>query len=311
MDARAGPEVREIAGEVALVAVLTGATAWLSVRFEWMESLFAWTRTRERFQVDELVPVLLTLAMGLVWIAVRRYRHARSEADARRRLADRFVRLQEDERKSLARELHDEMGQYLNAIKLDAVSLRDADPGMSPATRESARAIVRSVDHVQSSVAALIRRLRPVGLDELGLAAAIEHCVEGWRARLPATRFELALDPDIDSLDEARSLAIYRVVQEALTNCARHAQAGRVAVALSCRGPADDAAGRVALEVRDDGAGAPPSSNAARLKAGLGLAGMRERMAALGGTLEACAIPGGGFLVQACLPRCAPEASRP
>src|SRR3977135_2518193 len=115
-----------------------------------MEPLYSWPRAREQFQLDELIPVLLVLAAGLVWFAARRYRQgaraaqappARAAAAARaaarrgaqaelaqaltaqRRLAQQVVRLQEDERKSLARELHDETGQYLNAIKLDAVTV--------------------------------------------------------------------------------------------------------------------------------------------------------------------------------------------
>jgi signal transduction histidine kinase len=199
--------------DLAAVATLTIGTAWLSARFEWMETLYIWTRAREQFQLDELIPVLLVLAAGLVWFAARRYRQARRAADARRaaqaelaqalaaqrRLAQQVVRLQEDERKSLARELHDETGQYLNAIKLDAVTVRDAGGDVPDAVRESARAIVRGVDHVQASVSSLIRQLRPVGLDELGLAAAVEHCVNGWRARLAATRFEVSIDPGIDA----------------------------------------------------------------------------------------------------------------
>jgi len=303
--------------DLAAVAILTIVTAWLSVRFEWMETLFAWTRPSEQFQLDELVPVLLMLAGGLVWFAGRRYRQARREVDARcaaqaglaqalaaqRRLARQVLRLQEDERKRLARELHDETGQYLNAIKLDAVTLRDARGDLPEAVRERAQAIVSGIDHVQASVSSLIRQLRPVGLDELGLAAAVEHCIDGWRARLAATRFEVSIDPGIDALDESHSLAIYRLVQEALTNCARHAHASRVDILLAC-GPSHEAPhGDVLLEVRDNGVGAGANPSECASTGGLGLAGMRERIAALGGSLQAQGEPGRGFRLTARVPR--------
>jgi signal transduction histidine kinase len=302
--------------DLAAVATLTIGTAWLSARFEWMETLYIWTRAREQFQLDELIPVLLVLAAGLVWFAARRYRQARRAADARRaaqaelaqalaaqcRLAQQVVRLQEDERKSLARELHDETGQYLNAIKLDAVTVRDAGGDVPDAVRERARAIVRGVDHVQASVSSLIRQLRPVGLDELGLAAAVEHCVNGWRARLAATRFEVSIDPGIDALDEACSLAIYRLVQEAMTNCARHAHASCVDIRLACAPSPDASPGEVSLEIRDNGVGSAPAPPQGAPTGGLGLAGMRERIAALGGCLQVQSEPG-GFRLSARIPR--------
>jgi two-component system sensor histidine kinase UhpB len=147
------------------------------------------------------------LAVGLAWFAARRYGEAGRELRRRkiaesqlaaalvdnRRLAQEYVRLQEAEQKRLARELHDELGQYLNVIKLDAVAIRDGRLADSAGLRERAEAIVANGNHVHTALTSLIRQLRPVGLDELGLEAALEHCVDTWRPRLPGVQLSLEL----------------------------------------------------------------------------------------------------------------------
>jgi two-component system, NarL family, sensor histidine kinase UhpB len=101
-----------------------------------------------------------------------------------RLLAQENSRIQEMERKHPARELHDELGQYLNAIKLDSVSIRESGVD-AEFSSNAAHAIIRAVDRVHGVISDMIGRLRPVGLDELGLVAAIEHCVDHWRQHLP------------------------------------------------------------------------------------------------------------------------------
>jgi len=293
-------------GLVVAVALVCG---WAAAHVELMEWLFALTRRWERFQVDELAVVLVTLALGMTWFALRRYRDARAEmrrrneAQARlaeslaeqRRLAQRYLLLQEAERKALARELHDELGQYLNAIKIDAVALRDAAPGET--TRQSgATSIIANADHVYRTVGGLVRRLRPVGLDELGLAAALEHIVDGARSRSPDTRFTLSITGNLEHLGEASDLTLYRLVQEGLTNCIKHAAASEVKIELVRD---DDRAGdRITLAVTDDGKGADWTQH----HDGLGLVGMRERVESLGGTLEVTTAPGRGFRFVAAFP---------
>lgn len=292
-----------------MVLAAAAACWWLASHLELIEWLFANTRRWEHFQVDELAIVLLVVAIGMMWFALRRYGEARrevamrNEAQARlteslaeqRRLAQRYVLLQEAERKALARELHDELGQYLNAIKIDAVALRDDAPP-SETRRAGAAAIIGNADHVYRTVGGLIRRLRPVGLDELGLAAALEHIVDGARARTPATRFALAIDGDIERLGETCDLTIYRLVQEGLTNCAKHASASEVDIrVVRGRDPRGDC---ITLTMTDNGAGA----NWAQHQDGLGLVGMRERVEALGGTLHITTAPGYGFRFVAAFP---------
>ena len=303
--------------DAAAVLLVTAVAAALSGWLDLSEALRGWTARWERLQLDELPGVLLVLALGLAWFAVRRYREAGRELRRRcaaeesaatalaenRRLAQRYVKLQELERKTLAQELHDELGQYLNVIKLDAVGMRDAKVVRGEEVLKRAEAIIENCNHIHRELAALIRQLRPVGLDELGLGAALEHCAEAWRPRLPGTELHLEVQGDLAQLSEAGSLTVYRLVQEALTNIAKHAAARRVEIALASAVAVGRASGSVQVTISDDGRGVDLS----RGTSGLGLIGMRERVAALGGTLEVTSSPGAGFQVRACLP-CLPLA---
>jgi len=306
----------DVLRDLVLVAVGTVICWWLATHFEWTEKIFAWTRRSESFQLDELAFVLLSLAIGMAWFAARRWHATQRELNARlaihakleqtldeqRRLARQFVDQQERERKRLSQELHDELGQFVNAIKIDAVSIRTALANVAlvgeTGALERARAIIANADFVHQSIARLLRELRPVGLDELGLTAAIEHCANLWRSRLEPTRLSLTIDEHVDGLDEARTLALYRTVQEALTNCARHARATRIDVRVEWyEGDSADLRGAV-VRIEDDGVGADLNA----VPTGLGLIGMRERVTALGGSLYVESAPQSGFRLVARLP---------
>lgn len=289
---------------VALALLLAGP---LFAYLELNESLFALTRRWEAFQIDELPAILLVLATCLAWFSWRRYREARAELQHRhvaeerlaallqenRRLAQEYLQGQERERKYLARELHDELGQYLNAIKTDAVALQKIADG-PPALLRSAVAINRHVDYLYQVVRNLIRELRPVALDELGLKAALEHYLDQCRQRMPQAQFSVSLQGDLDSLDESTSLVIYRLMQEGITNIARHAQAEHVVVSITRRGRLDS----ITVSISDDGRGADMSG----MPSGLGLIGMRERVEMLGGDWSVKTQPGKGFNIVACIP---------
>jgi signal transduction histidine kinase len=297
---------------MAAVVLVTAVMVAVSVRFDLSEALRRWTAPWERFQLDELPAVLVVLAAGLAWFAARRYRdagrelHRRKLAEAQletaladnRRLSQQYVELQEAERKNLARELHDELGQYLNVIKLDAVGIRDGRSGQGGLPHEGAEAIVANCDHIHTALAALIRQLRPVGLDDLGLSAALEHCVDTWRARLPQTHVRLDLSGDLDELDEALTLTVYRVVQEGLNNVAKHSSARHVRLSVARAKAEFDDVDSIAITISDDGVGAITSATST----GLGLVGMRERVAALLGRLEVTTERGKGFQLSAEIP---------
>ena len=276
--------------DAAVVIAATLLAALVCARFDVGETVARWTRPYERLQLDELPMILLVMAIGLIWFSSRRYFEAkrqlelRQAADAKlaetltenQRLALKYVDMQEHERKTLARDLHDELGQYVNAIKLDAVSIREA-AGDRPTIRDTARAVIANVDRVYEVLRGLIRQLRPVGLDDLGLVAALENCVTEWRSRLPAAQIEMICGPELDALAESRALVLFRLVQEALNNVARHSSATHVTIqiGLSSSAPGID------ISIVDNGRGADLRVP----KSGLGLIGMRERVAALGGSI--------------------------
>src|SRR5690606_33857137 len=123
-------------------------------------------------------------------------------------------------------------------------------PGSAAAER-----IAGNADRVYAAAGDLVRRLRPTALDELGLRAALEACADRWRLSHPQLSVQLSMNGQLDALGEARSLALYRIVQEGLTNCVRHAEARHFYIDLTRdAGPA----GGVVLEMRDDGRGLPP-----------------------------------------------------
>jgi two-component system, NarL family, sensor histidine kinase UhpB len=302
--------VSTVRRDLAVVVLVTVIAAFVAVRFEVSEALFSWTRSREKFQVDELPGVLLVFAACLVWFSARRFAVARQQIvraheldrqlagalSENRRLAQQYVQVQESERRALARDLHDELGQYLNAIKLDAVELRERLRG-DTASMQTVAGMITNIDLVQRTVIGLIRQLRPAGLDEFGLAGALEQCVNEWRRRLPNAVVDLAIDAGLDDLDEEHRLTVYRLVQEALTNVARHSHASRVQISVGTEGQAASAGRSVVARIADNGRG----SGATPATSGLGLVGMRERVESLGGTLE-LSHPQAGFVVLARIP---------
>lgn len=295
-----------------VVVVTVTVISWvLCGLFNVTEMLRHLTAPYERYQLDELPTVLLVLGLGLTWFALRRYGEARREIRRRRsaetrlaaaladnrRLAQQYVELQEAERKAIARELHDELGQYLNVIKLDAVGIRD-ERRADPTARQRANTIVENCNHIHGALATLIRELRPAGLDELGLAAALEHCVQTWQTRLPEVGLRLSLAGDLTALPESLAVTAYRLVQEALTNAAKYAAARRVDVHLNRTGGPGQADDTVMVAVKDDGVGCASTHPTQ----GLGLIGMRERVKALAGEFRVTSAPGEGFQVSARIP---------
>ena len=283
-----GPSVWRDLGIAAAAAAVGGAFA---VHFELHEVLYAWSRRWESLQLDELPFVLFTFAVTLTILNATRLLQLRRLLRENRSLAHKALEAQEAERKHLARELHDELGQYLNAIKLDSQAIPDEHPAEPVAG--AARRIAANADHVYAVVGNMIRRLRPVALDELGLTAALEACVDRWRALKPALNIRLTIDGNLQELGETTNLALYRIVQEALTNCVRHSGASWASVQLRRL----DAG--VSLLIEDDGRGMPPGPDDG---AGHGLAGIRERVDLLGGTCAVLSGPEGGVTVSVLLP---------
>lgn len=218
-----------------------------------------------------------------------------------RRLHQQLLNLQEEERADLARDLHDEIGPFLFAVNMHAATIQQlsAEERASEIAAQVA-AIHEAVGHMQKHVKAILGQLRPLPATAIGLAPAIEGLVTFWRYRHRDIAFVADLAVPDGMLDETSSETIYRVVQESLTNALRHGRPSRITVTLG--GEAD---GTVQVRVADDGAG--PAQPAGE---GFGLAGMRERVAALGGTLTV-AQGRDGWTVTARLPRAATDDALP
>lgn len=220
-------------------------------------------------------------------------RRERAEAD-RRDLQQRLTTAQEDERRRIARELHDQMGQHLAAIGLGLKVVEDELPDPSPA-RDRLHGLRLLTDRIGREVHHLALELRPTALDDLGLQAALANYAEGWSERSGVEADFQAAGLDVVRLPAPVETALYRVVQEALTNVLKHAAAKRVSVVLQ------RTAGQVTAVVEDDGRGFDPDADTPA-DYRLGVLGMRERATLVGGTLEVESAPGRGTTVIARIP---------
>lgn len=212
------------------------------------------------------------------------------------RLSAELMQAQEAERKRISEELHDELGQALTAIRINLAALeKELGPGLAPQPRARLAEAGELVDAVLEQVRELSHALRPAMLDELGLLPTLRWSVSRFGERLGLeARFEAA---DLDERPAAEcETVLYRVVQEALANIARHARARHVRVRLARQGE------RITAWVEDDGVGFDPQRPAAGDAPALGLVGMRERVTRLGGTLTLNSAPGRGTRLTVELP---------
>jgi len=202
-----------------------------------------------------------------------------------RELSARVLEAREDEKARIARELHDELGQLLTALKMDLSWLRErvVEGEAAPRLEEMGRLL----DQTVSSTRRISADLRPLMLDDLGLADAASWLVDDFGKRYGiASRIDIAADGGLEHLSKNISTTVYRAIQESLTNIARHSGAKNAWVMLA----ADD--GSLEVEVEDDGRGIAPEDLAKARS--LGLKGMRERIAFIGGSFEVARAPRGG-----------------
>lgn len=212
-----------------------------------------------------------------------------------RRLTRRLFNVQELERRNLSRELHDELGQWLTAIQADAQTIHcvsGKQPDACASCQESAQAIINSAGQIHQMVRRMLRRLRPVVLDQLGLADSLEEMVSQWRSHHPDIYCELTLEGALNDLHEVANITLYRTIQSALTNISSHAGASEVYVNLR-REP-----DHILLSVADNGQG----MNTQLPSLGLGLLGMRERAIAAEGEFSFTSKPGQGLRIDVKLP---------
>ncbi len=240
--------------------------------------------------------------MVITDVSERAREHRELERSRRtlRSLSANMVQARENERQRIARELHDELGQRLTALKMELSSLGGGAAGSAPAGR--IEAMLEMVDDTVATVRRIATELRPLMLDDLGLNAAIDWLANGWARRM-GVKMTLHLGATDPAIDDAASIALYRVVQEALTNIARHARATEVCIEVQ------EGAGELRLTVLDNGIGFDPAS---MFREGShGLLGIRERALMLGGELEVGNSPRGGGRVTVRLPLLAAPVADP
>jgi signal transduction histidine kinase len=254
----------------------------------------------ERLQLGLSAMIAITLLGGAALAGLTIFHILRLEGEVQRRLEEsvhsqaslqdlsaKLVRAQEEERRKLSRELHDEIGQSFSAVLMEAENLLDLEP--APEVHQHIEAIRTVAEKGMNEIRNMALLLRPSMLDDFGLVPALD-----WQARETAKRTGMRVQVAsevADELPEEHKTCIYRVVQEALNNCARHAQASAVQVAVRSE-PSE-----IFLSVQDDGSG----FDTARVR-GMGLLGMEERVRHLGGTFEIDSKPGLGTRLEIKLP---------
>jgi signal transduction histidine kinase len=236
-----------------------------------------------------LATLTVTYTLRLEKSAEERYHESMQAQRELKELSKRLVDAQEQERRAISRELHDEVGQSLSALLVDVENLA-AKPGEDGVFRQGLKNIKMLAENCVNEARNMALLLRPSMLDDLGLIAALE-----WQAREVSKRTGMLIDiveKDVsDALPEEYKTCVYRIVQEALNNCSRHAYAKNVRVIVRQEPE------RLSLTIQDDGKGFDPS----RVR-GLGLVGMNERVSQLGGVMKVDSNQGRGTCLRVDLP---------
>lgn len=220
---------------------------------------------------------------------------AERRLEENRQLTHLIQRHIEEERRSLARELHDELGQYVTAVKTFAVAIGNKARDKMPDIEANAQTIVAAANHIYDGMHNIIRQLRPGALDNLGLQETLRDAVAEWQGQHPDLRFSLEFAGDLERLGESLDINFYRIVQEAVTNAVRHAQATQVDITLA---RLED--GELSLTVKDNGTGMN-LCNVDQTRH-FGLLGMRERVQALRGQFQVDSQVGQGTCIRVTVP---------
>jgi hypothetical protein len=200
----------------------------------------------------------------------------------------------EDERRSLARELHDELGQYVSAVKIFAQNIINRSKGKDKNIEESALSVTSAANQIYDGMHSIIRQLRPGSLDNLGLAETLKDMVSGWRSQHSAINIDLFVGESLGHLGEAISINVYRIIQEAMNNCLKHAEAKNISISL------DNKKKQLALVFKDDGVGFDTTLLAKTKQ--FGLIGMQERVKSLNGIFSIKSTPNKGTLINITIP---------
>lgn len=258
------------------------------------ETLANWFAQYEEIQLDEIPFLLLLMALGMAWFSRRRMVelnkeiHLRVSAEEKimqllvqnKALTRHVLKIQEAERLHLARDLHDDIGQYLLAIRLDASALNLSTKDKNPQTSTAfyAKRILSNAAHIQEMTRTLMRRLRPAPTSSQDCTTAISILIKEWHEQHPQIHLDINVESCSSLFTEQINITIYRFIQEALTNISKHADAKNVSIAL--KSITHDGEQQLCIEIIDDGVG----FNAGETSYGMGMIGMRERIDAVNGT---------------------------
>jgi two-component system, NarL family, sensor histidine kinase FusK len=258
------------------VAVLVGSFWFMAMHFEFSESLARVMQSYEKFQLDEMPLTLLVLSISLAWFAFRRIAEVSDLLTANRHLTRRLLTAQEDERRILSQELHDEVGQACTVLRIEAAYIAKAIHSNPDAALAAVQRIDQSSLRMHSLAHDMLKRLRPPNLDSLGFDASLRELCDSW-AQQGRIECHTLIDELRDNLPDHLCTNLYRVTQEALTNIAKHTQATQVWIGLNIVNEV------LTLCITDNGQGLAPATPSSH---GLGLVGMRERIASLHGRIR-------------------------
>jgi PAS domain S-box-containing protein len=287
------PEHRDLVRSSIERVVRTGDPQTYEIRGYGMQGRIAWYRVNLGPLVEE------GRVTGLISIASLVDAEKRAQAELRRSrkrmegLSQRLLKVQEEERRRMAREIHDELGQSLTALRMDLVWMREHLDGASEPGKARIGKALELVGKTIETVRKLAGDLRPGMLDDLGLVPTLDWQMNEFRER-SGTSCEFDCSPEDIELDPALSVTVFRVFQEALTNVARHAGATRVSVNLRVE------TGTLELSIQDNGRGITQQET--RSSKSIGLIGIRERVRWCGGRVSICGVAGKGTTVKVRMP---------
>ena len=299
-------KLTKIQKDLLLVLILVLVFAGVATLTELQEQVALFSQNYEALQLDELPLTLLVLSLGLWWFAWRRTQEAHAQLQERSRselkvqellqhksdLLQRLYTAKEDERLALARELHDEMGQTSTAIRTEVAVLQRIGR-LHPEADESVKRIAESAQHLSQMTRQMLHRLRPPALDSMGLEQALVSLCDNWQnSTQNVCEFKTSALPE--GLNDYACVTVYRIVQEALTNVTRHANAKHVRVQLTL-----DTQG-LNLNIEDDGQG---MADTQAVHQGFGLLGMQERVASVAGRLSISSKLGQGVRLAIQIPK--------
>jgi signal transduction histidine kinase len=214
---------------------------------------------------------------------------SRAELQKNRELTSIIQEHVEDERKSLARELHDELGQYVSAIKIFSQNILNRSKGKDEAIETSAVSVTSAANQIYDGMHNIIRKLRPGSLDNLGLSETVKDEMNKWQSQHPSLKVDLKIKGDIDQLGEVVNINVYRIIQEAMNNVVKHAKAENIKISLLKTKES------LKIECGDDGKGF--DLKILKKTKQFGLMGIKERAQALNGKLNIKSVENKGTLL--------------